>query len=473
VHAWGFVLFRAVAFKYQRFIDTDDNTKRLIRCDVARIKIVSSEKKVIDSVMAVTIRGRRFDIRVIEEVRGSTGEKWCDVNNTRGREDDAFSKASSGGGVSAVGVVEGFSESGSDADVSDSGQALLEVEKRGIVSLQIDNVLVRETPGGKNVTEDIPHILGKSAVLVEDRVNLDVDNRQQIRLIKSAGGDKFLEIGQAGSPLVHHTNSDTSVTRQLVYEEEKSGSIGPAHANGSPVTFRNGEDAEERECEGNETDVNGPLVLRTRLGDLWVGGSNKKCADVGGVDSTNVASDSIDSVGDKQDRYHSENRSRTKEVTKKKLPVYNNTNLPLNMLRKLPGPIHSKKKSVHKKRGGKEGEGIGGDEHQLGSDPIQNPDEIGSTEDDDEVVSGQEEDTELIPNTPPSNIYVEGGGFGSEQGFMREGVQDSREVCEAKKLIAIGGELGIKFRGGEGEDVARMMARDCSEKEDWETRGFQ
>jgi hypothetical protein len=147
VHAWGFDLFRAVAFKYGRFIDTDENTKRLTRCDVARIKIVSGEKKVIDSVMAVKVRGRRFDIRVIEEVGGSAGEQRCDSKNIRGIEDDAYSKASSGGGVSAVGVVEGFSESSSDADVSDSGQVLLEVEKRGLVSLQIDNVLVRKTLG--------------------------------------------------------------------------------------------------------------------------------------------------------------------------------------------------------------------------------------------------------------------------------------------------------------------------------------
>ncbi|PNX63821.1 hypothetical protein L195_g061812, partial [Trifolium pratense] len=66
-------LFRALAFKYGRFIEVDENTLQLKRCDVARVKVVTKELKLIDSVMAVKVCDKRFEIRVIEE----TGD-WSD-----------------------------------------------------------------------------------------------------------------------------------------------------------------------------------------------------------------------------------------------------------------------------------------------------------------------------------------------------------------------------------------------------------
>jgi RNA recognition motif-containing protein len=67
-HAWGNNLFRSIAFKYGRFIGVDDSTKEMRRCDVARIKITTNDKVAIDSSMAVKVLGRRFDIRIMEEV---------------------------------------------------------------------------------------------------------------------------------------------------------------------------------------------------------------------------------------------------------------------------------------------------------------------------------------------------------------------------------------------------------------------
>jgi hypothetical protein len=37
LHAWGNDLFRAVAFKYGRFIEVDEQSKNMLRCDFARI----------------------------------------------------------------------------------------------------------------------------------------------------------------------------------------------------------------------------------------------------------------------------------------------------------------------------------------------------------------------------------------------------------------------------------------------------
>ncbi|KAK2391627.1 hypothetical protein QL285_065067 [Trifolium repens] len=80
--------------------------------------------------MAVKVQGTVFQIRVVEEIGGwpevSGGEKK--VNGFAG---EVLSKASSDGGISVAGMVVGLSDSGSDADVSESCQLLLDVEKCG------------------------------------------------------------------------------------------------------------------------------------------------------------------------------------------------------------------------------------------------------------------------------------------------------------------------------------------------------
>jgi hypothetical protein len=117
-----------LAFKFGRFIDIDEDTKNLNRCDVARVRILTGERRLVDAVMAVKMLGQRYDIRVVEENggalegRGDGGQRWRAM-------EAVSSKASSDGGNSAVAVVEGYSESGSDGDVSETCQVLLEVEK--------------------------------------------------------------------------------------------------------------------------------------------------------------------------------------------------------------------------------------------------------------------------------------------------------------------------------------------------------
>jgi hypothetical protein len=41
-----------MAFKFGRFIDVDQMTINVVRCDVARIRILTGERKLIDSSMA-------------------------------------------------------------------------------------------------------------------------------------------------------------------------------------------------------------------------------------------------------------------------------------------------------------------------------------------------------------------------------------------------------------------------------------
>ncbi|MCI65801.1 hypothetical protein A2U01_0087059, partial [Trifolium medium] len=59
-----------IAFKVGRFIDVDENTKVFNRCDVARVMVLTKESNLIDSVMAVKVLGKQFDIRILEETGG-------------------------------------------------------------------------------------------------------------------------------------------------------------------------------------------------------------------------------------------------------------------------------------------------------------------------------------------------------------------------------------------------------------------
>jgi hypothetical protein len=48
-----------------------------------------------------------------------------------------------------------------------------------------------------------------------------------------------------------------------------------------------------------------------------------------------------------------------------------------------------------------------------------------------------------------------------------------RKGSNLDKLIDIAEEVGLKFHGGVGEDLAKLLAmedRDCEEKEGWEMR---
>ncbi|MCI24111.1 hypothetical protein A2U01_0045294, partial [Trifolium medium] len=109
----------SLTFKFGRFIEVDEGTKLFNKCDVARVKVVTKEKAPVDSVMEVKVQGKRFDIRVMEEIGGWTengsfcGKRcpgWQGVQSSRASDD----------GVSILAAEEGFSETGIDPDVSES-----------------------------------------------------------------------------------------------------------------------------------------------------------------------------------------------------------------------------------------------------------------------------------------------------------------------------------------------------------------
>jgi hypothetical protein len=164
-------------------------------------------------------------------------------------------------------------------------------------------------------------------------------------------------------------------------------------------------------------------------------------------------------------------------------------NLPYNMLRKLPGPFNGVKRNKHKKDCHREGGRRRSEEEEGGSDSIQNS---SSEEGQHDVLSAVEAsgvgleivlpfDQEVVGSVGgvtgagTSGIIhlVEGGGFpveddgsgGRDEPQRDEDSPPSREVYEARNLVAINEELGVKFLNNVGEEVDRMVQMEVRDRE--------
>jgi hypothetical protein len=168
--AWGESLFKALAYKYGTFITVDDATKHLMRADVARIKVSTSNEKLIDSSLKIMVLGQKFVIKVLEVTgRAGEGEAVC-CGGCRSVEEEATSVASINGGASILATVDGGSREGSDGDPSESFQVLLQLEQQNggkevVTSTRLD--MCQE----ECVPVLIPNKLGNSLTCVKNLVN--------------------------------------------------------------------------------------------------------------------------------------------------------------------------------------------------------------------------------------------------------------------------------------------------------------
>jgi hypothetical protein len=380
LHSWGIDLFRAVAFKYGRFIEVDEQTKDMMRCDFARIRILTGEKRIIDTSMAVKVQGTVFEIRVVEEIGGSVDGSGV-LRKLGGFTGEGSSKASSDGGVSAEGVVVGLSESSSDADVSESCQFLLEVEKRGDRGKGQLEDLGEERYKVDGVSGSYSHNLGTHGELV---VNYDVDKSLEPRMIESAVTKGMLECVVVG-PLVDSklTSGEVGLQTDGVENEANEGAItvfnGPAHIDVEETQLTNSSvvGSEEQEevnsiegcvdTEGEHEELEevgvgpGPMTLRTRNGDLPINGPPFSCPSffvaLENLDSEVEPSDPIEPVEDCvapenviSIRRQKSTAHRSTGENKKTGAKLSLNNLPFNMLRKLPGGLKEVKKRKTKKQ---------------------------------------------------------------------------------------------------------------------------
>jgi hypothetical protein len=124
--------------------------------------------------MAVKVLGIKFDIRIMEEGGYVCNmEKSCVKRVERWPEEE--SSRASVDGQSFQAVVEGVSESGSDADVSESCQVLLDIEahSRGMIATNGCGKEMVKVVG--EVSENFPNNLGNPLVLTNTMVNFDGD----------------------------------------------------------------------------------------------------------------------------------------------------------------------------------------------------------------------------------------------------------------------------------------------------------
>jgi hypothetical protein len=124
LHAWGTALFRMVGFKFGRFIDTDLDTKNMSRVDVAKIRIATNSPVVIDSVISVLVLGKKFVIRVVEDVGGVEERSFsCSGNEVHNLNDRSCNDSDEEGSLVAMDVQ--GSEKEGDSDWSESRQGVL------------------------------------------------------------------------------------------------------------------------------------------------------------------------------------------------------------------------------------------------------------------------------------------------------------------------------------------------------------
>ncbi|MCH82393.1 DUF4283 domain protein [Trifolium medium] len=88
LHVWGDAIFRSLAFKFRSFVEVDYSTKNMLRGDVARIKIVTDRPTCVDSSFVISVLGKKFVVRVMEEVGGVADDaSACCGGCTMERED--------------------------------------------------------------------------------------------------------------------------------------------------------------------------------------------------------------------------------------------------------------------------------------------------------------------------------------------------------------------------------------------------
>jgi hypothetical protein len=175
LHAWGQALFRTIGFKFGTFVGTDQSTKLLVRGDMARINITTEKMQLIDSSVSVTVMGKKFVIRVVEE---SGGEMVSDDDRSR-REvdgarlgDDQSSKGSVEGGP-IMAAVQGLSEGGSDEDWSEKGRVMHGVGSHKVGKRQDTSTRLKDRQE-ETMSEIDPNNLGNNSNFNETRVNGEV-----------------------------------------------------------------------------------------------------------------------------------------------------------------------------------------------------------------------------------------------------------------------------------------------------------
>jgi hypothetical protein len=509
LHAWGEGLFRTIGFKFGSFLEVDSSTKNMLRGDLARINIITDRKMMIDSSVSVTVLGKKFTIRVLEEVGGDMvggGEARSGCGGCRRWRDEA-SMQGSGDGGSARAVVEGLSEEGSDGDWSENGQVLHGLGSKTFGKGQQGDTRL-EGRKGTMMTECSPNILGNLVHTNAARVNVDVvGNLATCDRGRTEGDNTLTSQGMLVSVPIPGQPRDQENEGVILVGPKEDGkrrvgltSFGPSIGS----------------CDSSQ------VALRTKYGDLPLGGFVKQGdagpASGGGVFNNSgikknpnhmgffsldsrqdqIASDFCEEVGSSCEVASEvpcigERRRKSKsKKNNKKQSVYHHGNKFLKFQEYLQNKRGRSMNRKEIRRGSKKLR----NSSSSGSDPIRcsESNDMGGGEGDRrsngillEVVLHQDgvaETPQLSTATSPVNGVTgtngsSSRGQGGEDEQLRHASHSSgtgrvdRDSTQTHHIIDILEDVGMHFKGAREEDVNRIIElekRDRSELVAWEQR---
>jgi hypothetical protein len=131
IHIWGENFFKMVGKSLGTFLDFDEETARMMRFDVARLKILTSTWSFIDVTIKVEVEGAWFDLWVVEE----RGRNRSAVVRSDDIEDMGSKVVPSEveGAVDEDGFSDGVANSGEDENSGDEAERdVLVVGKHGV-----------------------------------------------------------------------------------------------------------------------------------------------------------------------------------------------------------------------------------------------------------------------------------------------------------------------------------------------------
>jgi hypothetical protein len=241
LHVWGEALFKSVAAKVGVFLDFDESTVAGTKFDMARIKISTMKKGLIDTVVKISVQGVLFDLWILEE-------------NRVGYEGQGFVKE-------------------------------VEEERSWVESFVFSDRVTAE-------------LAVEEALSVDEERSVGFDVRQPSLRPKRGDGD----VSVASLGMVDVNLSKSANKGELLGEgkSDKGDGLGEKlvevsslqHGKGVEGTECDDVDGCDDRCEGNSTPLNGGATDKLGV-DLYFGPGSSKTSNLGKVCSGSAGSDQI------------------------------------------------------------------------------------------------------------------------------------------------------------------------------------
>jgi hypothetical protein len=270
LHAWDEGSFKMVAGRFGVFLDFDEATIAKLKYDVARVKLRTVRRGLIDTVVQLLVKGVKFDVWVVEErcecLLADAGEEegvWPNSGRASGSSDNGRWQQHDDGDL--------FSDGKTDSDKSESYKVILDLEKND----NSKGVEEAESTAGTGVRseEEVAVCLTQSPVEVIVLENVSAD--------QAKGGQIEAENGKSSHAPMVVDNVETLGIRGIADGVGSGGSLSPEKdGDVSSVEEREavsnslegGFEHVERELSGSVLEAGAPHVEAGSIG-LYVGPS--------------------------------------------------------------------------------------------------------------------------------------------------------------------------------------------------------